>query len=220
MRLRVALAATLLLAGLLLTIGVAWMSAVRVDVLDGRNVDGAAAGDGRFLRVWGYTRPGGQLLSFSQLRTYAGASIMIGDDLDAILPWWSSQVLPADDFAADMRTIEARGWPLAALYSHRDVYTSYGGDRPDTEIALAGAFVTRLKPWTRGGAHPRLLPFQPLWIGLVANTLIYASAVWLGTRGPLLLRRRLRRRDDRCVACGYPIGTSGRCTECGAALTR
>jgi hypothetical protein len=60
------------------------------------------------------------------------------------------------------------------------------------------------------------------WPGLVFNPLILGGGAWLVLVFPFLafhsLRRRRRRRRNECLACGYPIGTSQRCSECGAAV--
>ena len=56
----------------------------------------------------------------------------------------------------------------------------------------------------------------PIWWGLAANTLLVASplwVVWTGSAWAVCLRRRSH---GRCVSCGYPAGTAGVCSECGA----
>ncbi len=60
-----------------------------------------------------------------------------------------------------------------------------------------------------------LLPLRPLWPGFAINTLVFAGAawlVWLMLAAGMSLQRRLR---CRCGNCGYPIGISPVCTECG-----
>lgn len=59
------------------------------------------------------------------------------------------------------------------------------------------------------------LPLYPLWLGFAVNSL-----VWGGAMPPLILAARsvrglVRRRRGQCVKCGYPVGTSPVCTECG-----
>lgn len=61
-----------------------------------------------------------------------------------------------------------------------------------------------------------LLPIRPIWPGFLINTLFYAAILWLIFAGPFALRRTIRRRRGCCPACGYPVGVSPRCTECGA----
>ena len=65
-----------------------------------------------------------------------------------------------------------------------------------------------------------VLPFHPIWSGLIINTLFYAVLIWGVVSGPGAARRVFRQRRNRCPACGYPIGTSTVCTECGCQLVR
>ena len=62
----------------------------------------------------------------------------------------------------------------------------------------------------------RLIPLCPIWPGFAINTLFYAGVLWMLCCGPFALRRMIRRRRGRCPQCGYPIGQSPVCTECGA----
>lgn len=63
-----------------------------------------------------------------------------------------------------------------------------------------------------------VLPFHPIWSGLILNTLFYAVLIWGVVSGPGAARRAFRKHRNRCPACGYPIGTSIICTECGCQL--
>ncbi len=60
--------------------------------------------------------------------------------------------------------------------------------------------------------------YRPVAIGFLLNTLIFTSVFCI----PLLIvpyvRRRLRSRSYACIACGYPLGRSSQCPECGSAL--
>ena len=67
----------------------------------------------------------------------------------------------------------------------------------------------------RGSTDPLLLPWRPIWSGFFLNLLFYAPIIWLVARVPRAVRRYIRTRHKRCAACGYPIGVSTRCTECG-----
>jgi hypothetical protein len=72
----------------------------------------------------------------------------------------------------------------------------------------------------RSGRTEVLLPLCPLPRGFAVNTVSYAAILWLLICGPRALRRRLRIRRQRCPACGYPLGTSPVCTECGREVSR
>ena len=60
------------------------------------------------------------------------------------------------------------------------------------------------------------------WSGFVLNPLALALPIWLAVVLPLFvfrtIRRRMRRYANRCVQCGYPIGTAASCTECGSVV--
>ncbi|MBI1190290.1 MAG: hypothetical protein GC200_06370 [Tepidisphaera sp.] len=62
--------------------------------------------------------------------------------------------------------------------------------------------------------------------GLVLDTMCFAVAAAALLFGPLFVRRgiraavgRRRRTRRQCASCGYPIGASPTCTECGSAVT-
>jgi hypothetical protein len=69
-----------------------------------------------------------------------------------------------------------------------------------------------------GGTYP--LPTRPLWLGFAANTLFYATLLWLLMYGLSALRRFLRVRRGLCPKCAYLMGESSVCTECGGELPR
>lgn len=66
--------------------------------------------------------------------------------------------------------------------------------------------------------------FQPIWSGLILNTLAYGALFWfvglfLG-RLRAVVRERRAARLGQCAYCHYPIGTSPICTECGRPIPR
>ena len=63
----------------------------------------------------------------------------------------------------------------------------------------------------------RRLPLRPIWPGLAVNTLSYAALLWLLLFAPSTFRRHVRARRGLCPACGYPVGESAVCSECGRA---
>lgn len=65
-----------------------------------------------------------------------------------------------------------------------------------------------------------LLPTRPILSGFVLNSLLYAAVLWVVFVGVPASRRYIRLRRGLCPRCGYPIGASDRCSECGAALPR
>jgi hypothetical protein len=106
------------------------------------------------------------------------------------------------------------GWPL------RTVCSTGAESSSDGKLVTALAWVSSADfDWislNRG----QLLPYGPIWTGLIANTVFYAAIIWLLIRGPIELRRRMRQLRGQCQACGYPIRTSSVCAECGIAVPR
>jgi hypothetical protein len=63
-----------------------------------------------------------------------------------------------------------------------------------------------------------LLPLHPLWPGFALNTIFYSGLAWGLWQVPLAIRRRRRRRLNRCVKCGYDragLAADAHCPECG-----
>ncbi len=61
----------------------------------------------------------------------------------------------------------------------------------------------------------RILPLQPLLAGFAGNTVLFSTAIWLAVVIPNVVRSAQRRVHGQCPACGYPVGPSARCSECG-----
>ena len=62
------------------------------------------------------------------------------------------------------------------------------------------------------------LRLRPIWFAFAISTVFYGAVLWLLVQGPFALRRVLRRRRGLCPGCGYPVGESATCTECGKLL--
>ncbi|MCI0362920.1 MAG: hypothetical protein L0Y44_00325 [Phycisphaerales bacterium] len=111
------------------------------------------------------------------------------------------------------------GWPCMTLEGRLD----FDASRAPTPAPARSswAIVTTKTPITvYRMTMPVMLPFRPLWLGFAMNTLFY-SACFAGMVGAWVgLRRAVRFMRSRCVGCGYPIGVSPVCTECGRKLRR
>jgi hypothetical protein len=135
---------------------------------------------------------------------------------------------------------DARGWPAPALAwrAHAEMPNIGGSflasgasrrptfvqmmDRVPMRFLVAGGFVvpphdSSLGHWALKNAA---IPFRIAWPGFAVNTIFYASILWVPIRGPVALRRFLRRRHGLCPACAYPLGESPVCTECGTELRK
>ena len=66
----------------------------------------------------------------------------------------------------------------------------------------------------------RSFPKHILWPGFLIDTAFHATMLWLLVPGPFVLRRVIRMKRGRCVKCGYPMGESDVCSECGKTLPR
>lgn len=104
------------------------------------------------------------------------------------------------------------GFPLRAFEAQRWAdFTPVPYGNPPTTIDR-GVWIVR-----KSGAD-YLIPIEPLWLGLVFNSLLYAGVASVVVWIPGWYRRRRRAGRGLCPACAYPMGTSAVCTECGAPL--
>jgi hypothetical protein len=141
----------------------------------------------------------------------AGGVVSEETQLAKMLPSWEKALqTPGRSFAMHLRKQERRylvatGWPCrTAWYEIEDVP---GG----SQRQIRGALDVGPRPV----AANQLLPFRPIWRGLVTNSLLYGATCWLMVAGARTLRRWWRIKRGLCPACAYPVGTSQLCTECG-----
>jgi hypothetical protein len=120
--------------------------------------------------------------------------------------------IPSDAFRGPLPYIgyTRAGWPTPALEGewHHDASRSPTPQQPRSSWS-----VPFHRWYVRGNRLfiPRMLPLRPMWPGFVVNL-----ACWMAVAAiPFLLLRFVRWLRGRCPGCGYPIGTSGVCTECG-----
>lgn len=67
--------------------------------------------------------------------------------------------------------------------------------------------------WIKGGGWR--VPVQPLWAGLLVNTVVFAVPAFCVVWGVAWCRRRGRVKRGECLQCGYPRVGGARCPECG-----
>jgi hypothetical protein len=140
------------------------------------------------------------------------------DGTTVIEAGWPMRALRATELApkmtADARKVSyAGGVALARMVElklqwHEDYSRTPG--TPSGTPAILGMVTETRTPFRR-------LPLEPLWPGLLVDSALYAGVVAVGFLGFTTLRGRARRRRGRCIACGYPVGSGGRCPECGLA---
>ena len=123
---------------------------------------------------------------------------------------YSGQVRTADDvewvLVVQLNVTRWRaGWPLRSL---------------------VGIKVERMNAAAPVSTHTLLLfegltiPYGPIWYAFILNAILYATVFWAPIRGPSAIRWLVRWKRGLCVTCGYPIGDSLICTECGRTLVR
>jgi hypothetical protein len=140
-------------------------------------------------------------------RFYSGQAESTKVQPAALVPSWTRFDRPTPEWEArsipfESRLADARGWPLASLWSITDRALS-------PHRSLSGGFVVL----------DSILPLRPLWRGFLVDSTFFTivAAVFCA---PLIIRRFRRLWRHCCVKCGYPIGQSRHCTECGHLLDR
>jgi len=170
---------------------------------------------------------------------------------ESLTPNWSglnkrSHAIDEGQANSEERRIDARGWPMLALRSESTTLSTTVPaaaanvdllDLSDSGTALSS---TRSDlPRYSGVAAPRgvsrgafaittpspgpqmPVPLQPIWTGLLGDTLFFAAA-WFGLWAALVVPRRFIRevarfRRGACMQCGYDLGYEfiHGCPECG-----
>ena len=129
-------------------------------------------------------------------------------DLFAQSPEVDSTGLTEDEHLELIRTqfsytveIVERGWPARTVSMERWY-----------EFHYPGPFQWQCNGYPVAG---RYIPIRLLWGGFVANTVVYAAFFAAAVAAPFLAVRFLRARRGCCLNCGYPVGDSSQCPECG-----
>ncbi len=205
-----------LLIGALLTFGLAWGAAVFApsDRMQGA-LEGPTTGDA----AWWQLRIPAELLTFVSADESPRSVRVPHDGLILDL----KQYL-LGNWALHATALRVRaGWPFRALEG-----SQWSGDltkRGAPVNAVEGAWLLQIK-WI----GERVVPWRPMWRGLLANVAILGVAGWTVSQLTIVTYRRRRtarrRKTGKCAACGYPlvsdqaigeIESVGRCPECGAA---
>ncbi|MEQ8844716.1 MAG: hypothetical protein RIB58_07660 [Phycisphaerales bacterium] len=105
--------------------------------------------------------------------------------------------------------VYAYGWPTRGAYGRMSYAAAPSGAFGHS---YDGLVETRMK------SNLVRFPLRPIWPGLLANTLFYATIILALLVGLRLTRIRRRRKRGRCIACAYELGQSiSVCPECGLA---
>ncbi len=101
------------------------------------------------------------------------------------------------------------GWPMHS--TERSLWVER------TQCVTVDQDAARIPLW-RSAKHV-VVPLRPLWLGFAVNTLFFAIVAASVRTSIVALRRHIRSRRGQCPACGYPVGVSAVCTECGRAVS-
>ena len=220
-----------LLLGAVVNVAVAWGLAawLWLDVFRGqlervrdRNTDLGV------FRAAKFSRPGAMYFETRRWKGRVQQFVSPTDDPNELLPGWTGLIAPTQAYESgkyqfEYRSVDLRGWPM------RSLWLEYTGHSSSGVLDVQGGLVTSAlrmsprsgKPLTRSGqSFPVALPLRPLWPGFALNTLFYAVVLWLLAGGSFALRRFWRVQQGFCPKCGYPMGESSVCTECGCGLPK
>jgi len=107
--------------------------------------------------------------------------------------------------------IEA-GWPLRSFSGDLHLRAYFAGSQYGRSILDGALGFDRV---VAGSTVTRAVPLRPVWPGFVVNTVLYAATATVVLRVIRLAYGRLRTTLGKCPSCGYPVGVSEVCTECG-----
>jgi len=162
-----------------------------------------------------------------------GMWLTLDGEIGAELQRQASSTNPPSALAwSTVKTAEIRtfGWPLRclAVYGNseeRSAFTPDGDEvawrhRSKSDGILA---YSPIGDWPPVSALPATgLPWKPLWLPFLANSLILGMPLTLASVGVSRAARaglaKLRGRGDRCARCGYPrkgLDRGAACPECG-----
>jgi hypothetical protein len=143
----------------------------------------------------------------------------------AVLPWSAGrrpwpQSEGSDDSAAssEFTRVEGAGWPLPAVWRSCAAEPRTSTSKPlPASTAGFGALAT-----TSGRVGSISLPYRPIWLGLAADSALFAGVWWWLMNAPGMGVAVIRAVRGRCSACGYDLaglppvepGTV-KCPECG-----
>ena len=215
-----------LIANLIVT-SVAWWRLPHATLADGTSVDPAVVAP-----LLADIEPPPDEPIAERWRSWGLTVIEVGGrfDLDALDPNRPAYAAKGSITVHDAGVRVSFGWPVRCVYFERPVTAKPYRSALVLERVTRDAAIGRRRLTTEPGAKIPIwrghfsrpwgvvIPLGLHWPGMIANVLVYAVGLWLIGRCLGATRRAIRRRRGRCPACGYPLGVSPVCTECGAVL--
>jgi hypothetical protein len=220
--------------GLVSTVGIAWVGALRDPSSSDQIWSGARArleseGEGTI----DVAKRVGWLRSIYEVKLYPFSTSTRPSDAPApesgvpwveqgaVLPWisgaaawpsWKEKRFPFG-IEPETRIVHTVGWPIRALWCRYD----WTGTSAGKQLLSPDGISTGLRRRWGSDRYVLALPVRPLLIGFIADFALYSTAAWtlIGLRP--FLRTRSRRQRGCCIACGYDLRhdlTAG-CPECG-----
>ena len=136
------------------------------------------------------------------------------------IPSWSVALRtlppPRLDLSLPNTIEDARGLPFLALRCE--------WQHAPKPFELFGGIAIPAGPWRSNASEnvavPRALPLVPIWSGLAADTVIFAALLFACRVLARAIRNRFRSKRNQCTRCGYRVGDSDICPECGTAVLK
>ncbi len=109
------------------------------------------------------------------------------------------------------------GWPLPAMqYEVRRLIPGPSPRPGDSRTpALSGGWPVATPAAASWFPQAGVVPVRPVWSGLIVDGAIFGIMLGALCLLPQGVRRHVRARGGRCVACGYPAAAAACCPECG-----
>ncbi len=139
-----------------------------------------------------------QASSWYSSGSYSSVSSLSPAQAMSIVPDWAHLSQAQVKWKASQTAIDARGWPMLALYREENTP------------------MTTVRP-----PYPAALPLRPIWRGLAVDAVFFGVLIWiirLMAYWPnRFVRDVSRMRHGRCISCGYNLNYNfvEGCPECG-----
>jgi len=218
----------LLSAGVVINLTVTWGIAFLVtDVSAAKPRGFGASGPSHPVWQWDDSRSFGVTCIQARVNVAPAPSDPAGSRLDSFYHSSESRTLPKWVRLGEPGNYDHRhevwgvafGWPIRAMYYEWHVPHGIWS----LSSILHGIELYPNAGVTNGGLPyytPRALPTGVIWVGFVANTLLFAASLGIVPCLAIAAKHRYRLVRNRCPYCGYPSGISSVCTECGRQQAR
>ena len=213
--------ALFLVVGILINVLVAWTLSVVVPV--GRSQEhGYVASSGVFWNAFRYRSLGVCGLNSERFLTGRDIEDRRGKAPRILLEARAELLRPTADFekpgyTREVRVQEGRGFPCISLWFERRCGVS-GKDVPLIARQNRGGVTVPLGQFAN--MEERVIPLIPDVRGTAINTLCYAALFGIGFLLWRATRHAYRRKQGKCIKCGYLVRNSAICSECGYPVER